>query len=343
MSANRFVVLSLMVCGAIGCGAPPPPPKSTGPKTTEPPKPETVKDQGIHGELHKANVGSIVFATQEIPKEAGESFPNTTEVSIGDSVWARAYFAKSPQNTYAGRGIDCPLVREWRLRVRVDGGDAIPLDSKAYKPAEWNTRTTLTPRSAEDNQWLWGEKRVSYPTDAESVDMKLAQLFLTLTPGVHDLTFEVKVACKKSAEAKEQALTFAKGLLKVKVDDEGKKKLIDKVGPYVVPNALPEEAEVTRLRKAITKNITDGKILDFRVIEPAWRVKRNDAGVPRNRAILALTIVDRAGKCEVAGTEIKEEALGGASFGQPTFAEPPAEANIKKTPIPCENAKKNAK
>src|SRR4051794_32292003 len=103
MRATRFVVFSMIVSLAFGCGKPPAK-DASGKKPAASAKAETKPDQGILGDLHKASIGSIVFATREIPKGADESFPNTSEVAVGDSVWARAYFAKSPLNTYAAKG-----------------------------------------------------------------------------------------------------------------------------------------------------------------------------------------------------------------------------------------------
>jgi hypothetical protein len=151
------------------------------------------------------------------------------------------------------------------------------------------------------------------------------------------------VSCKPSKNEKEATRTLAKGLLKVKIDDDSRKKLTENVGPYLAPNALQDEGDVARLRKAVAKNFADGKVADFRLLEAEWRVTRNDAGVPRFRQIMSATIVDRAGKCEVAPLEIKEEALGGSSYGQPAFTDPPEAANLKKMPIPCANATKTAK
>lgn len=340
MRATRFVVLSMILSSAVGCGKPAANPTDSKPESSA--KVETKADQGILGDLHKANIGSLVFATREIPMRSDESFPNTTEVSLADSVWARAYFAKSPANTYAVKGKECPVAREWKLRVRVDGGEPVVLDGDKWKDKDWDSKTTLIPRSVED-KWLWGERKVSYPAEAQTADMKLALIFHGLANGDHDLAFDLRVSCKETADDKESSKTLAKGLLKVKIDDEGKKKLADKVGPYIAANAMVDEAEVTRLRKAATKQFADGKLVEFRVLEEDWRLKRNDAGVPRHRQILAAVVLDRLGKCEVFGTEIKEEAMGGSSFGASTFADPAPEKDLKKMPIPCDNAKKNAK
>lgn len=348
MRVTRFVVLSLlMLCGAAGCGK-----KGSADAKGAESEPKTAKaepkeDQGMLGDLHKSNVGGIVFATREIPKDAGESFPNTTEVALGESVWARAYFAKSPYNTYAAKGTACPFERKWELRVRVDGSEPTAIDEDKWKPNDWDVKTTLIPRSSEE-KFLWGEKKVSFPSDMKVLDMKFAQLLHSLTNGEHDLSFEVRVTCKTSKEAeKASGKTIAKGLLKVKVDDEGRKKLADSVGPYLVDNALTDDAELTRLRKAATKafgDSKDAKLTEFRVIEPAFRVKRNDAGVPKYRQILAVSVLDKGGgKCEAVLQEIKEEALGGSSYGPSTFSDPSEEQGPKKITFPCDNAKKSAK
>lgn len=348
MRVTRFAVLTLMMlCGATGCGG-----KTTkGAKGAEgEPKAEKVvpkDDQGMLGDLHKSNVGGIVFATREIPKDAGESFPNTTEVALGESVWARAYFAKSPYNTYAAKSQSCPFERRWELRVRVDGSEATVIDEDKWKPNDWDVKTTLIPRSSEE-KFLWGEKKMSFPSDMKMLDMKFAQMLHSLTNGEHDLSFDVRVTCKASKEdEKVSGKTIAKGLLKVKVDDDGRKKLAETVGPYLVDNALTDDAEVTRLRKAASKAFgesKDNKLLEFRVIEPAFRVKRNDAGVPKYRQILAVGVLDKGGnKCEAVLQEIKEEALGGSSYGPSTFGDPSPDQGPKKITFPCENAKKSAK
>ena len=75
-------------------------------------------------------------------------------------------------------------------------------------------------------------------------------------------------------------------------------------------------------------------VLDFRILEGAFEVERNPAGVPLSRSINGLTIFKKDGVCTMIGSNIKQTNEGGAQYGAPQFLGD-SDARLKRQTIPC--------
>ena len=85
-------------------------------------------DQGMTSATHSANVGKIVFSTEEIKFKNEDPFKLRTSFRLGEPIYGRLYFARSMANTelyHSQLGEPLPQGDEregyWEVKLSVDG------------------------------------------------------------------------------------------------------------------------------------------------------------------------------------------------------------------------------
>lgn len=103
------------------------------------------KDDGIAHELHRANVGKVVFAASEVD---GKTTP-VTKVSVDAPLFARGFFAESPWNALHTAKVDCgePAANLQKFtiesRFKVNGGEWMKFGSIGMELAAFKAQTSV--------------------------------------------------------------------------------------------------------------------------------------------------------------------------------------------------------
>jgi hypothetical protein len=103
--------------------------------------PLIAQDQGITSQLHRANVGRIVWARERISFEAQDRVTPVREFTVADQLYGRAYLPKSLERL--GRednGGRCPNPGSvYRMKVLIDGKPAGILNEQSFESPQWTT------------------------------------------------------------------------------------------------------------------------------------------------------------------------------------------------------------
>jgi len=329
MLRSQFLVF--VIAASTGCAG-----LSTLQKESEKPKDQRIQDDGIMGELHGAHADKIVFSQSAVPADAPAATELRDAATLGDVIFARAFFSESAANHFTDLNMECGYPR-WQLRVGVDGGEKQALDWAEFDTEQWTKWTAI--RFGAGDQPLWGSRKVFWPSMKSSItaantEMELFKVIDGLADGEHSLAFEFQVRCRGEMEPQ----VLATGDLALTVDAAGRAAFASNVGPYLIRNAMQDKGEVTRLHEVAKGVFPKTKILDFRVLETAWKVSRSTTGEPISRAVLVASVLEKeAGKCVVIGDIVHEEAMGGGKFGAPEFRSA-ASDGLGEFPFPCQNA-----
>ncbi len=278
---------------------------------------EPVQDQGTFGALHEANKGKLVFAKSAIPKDAPATFGLADEFRLTEQIFARAFFAKSPQNTLAGMADphgNCRYDnrRNLHFSLAIDDGPEQGLDSGPSGKKTWATYTTLL-LTDDTGGLLPQDKQVVLPQDRNTISARLAMRLAKLSDAEHRLKFEHEGSCNGTPES-----TTATGEIRVFVDAAGRTHLAKQIRlAEAGMKTQPDEAK--RLADAAAAMFHLTKVLHFRPIQDAWNVRRGARDEPIDRSIIAMSLLEENGKCTLRTSEIVEAHEGGGKYGAPRF------------------------
>ncbi|NUP07030.1 MAG: hypothetical protein HOW73_13330 [Polyangiaceae bacterium] len=309
--AAHWVGLGLMGVVLMGCGIITIKPKDGGGATSGP-------DQGIQGPLHEANKGKIVFAKNQIPKDAAATFVLADTFRLDEQIYSRAFFEKSPRNSLAGLpdpDTNCKWDNRRNLTISawVDGGSEHGIESHIAGDKTWATYTTFY-LTGEDGSLLPTEQ-VVLPQHRNKAEAKIALLLSTLGDGDHTIKLETEANCNGNPKS-----SLATGEMKVTVDAAGRTHLA-KLIRLAEAGLKTQPDETKRLTAAAEATFNKTKVLHFRPIEDAWRVRRGPLEEPIDRSIIALSLLEEGGKCTLRTSEIVEAHEGGGKYGAPVFRE----------------------
>lgn len=135
-------------------------------------------DQGMTSDIHKENIGKIVFASAEIEKGKEDADGFKKSFQLGAPIYARVYLARSLYNeaiATTGDGFDAT---GFELRASIDGDEVNKHTGKME--SEWTTYKFVIVRGADDTK-PWDESAWF----AEKVLPKLTD------PGAHQVKLEL--------------------------------------------------------------------------------------------------------------------------------------------------------
>lgn len=277
-------------------------------------------DQGSFGGLHEASKGKLVFAKTAIPKEAPATFTLANEFRLTEQIHARAYFAKSAQDSLVGladpeNNCKWDNRRNLRFSVSIDGGPEHGLDDGPAGKKTWATYTTLLLTDDDAGGLLPMDKQVILPQHRNELTARLAMTLATLSDGEHKLLFSEEASCNGNPKA-----TLATGEIRVLVDAAGRAHLAKQIRlAETGMKTQPDEAK--RLGEAAAATFDKAKLLHFRPIQDGWNVRRGANDEPVDRRIIALSLLEEGGKCTLRTSEILEAHQGGGKYGAPSFRE----------------------
>jgi hypothetical protein len=288
-------------------------------------------EEGIVSPLHEAHRGRIVFAGEEIPRDAAADFPLADRLRADEPIWGRVYLERSAALTVAGlpdpdRNCRWANRRSLRTYVSLDGADERAIADDPAGEKTWGHFTTMNPTG--ERRPLAPVEELFIPQGVASVGARLHLILAQLPDGEHRVAMRVAASCHGKPEA-----TIAQGEVTIVVDAAARAALAGTIRLASAEMASAEE--VARVTEAVRSAWRDVAVEHVRLLEAAWRVRRNPDDVPLSREIAALVVVRKGDGCAVFGTTVHETHEGGGRYGAPTFREH-HDGRMRERPVPCE-------
>ncbi|CAN5317625.1 hypothetical protein BH09MYX1_BH09MYX1_04780 [soil metagenome] len=294
----------VLVSTSAGCPEPPrpkPPPatESTGGSSTD--NAEGAADDGTHGPLHKANQGKILFSANRLADDAAEDAALLTEISLGDRVYAKGFFARSPSHQLQRDGAGCgPSASGWIERtVSLDGKVEATIGGPITSDTEYVKQTTANV----DLAGIDSERPIIWPDFRES--LPIAFDLANVTDGTHTVDIVFGARCRQPKGAIDPLSILAKGSLAIKVTPKLRAAFTASVGPFVGQNIFKSAPDTKAINLAGPKTYT-GLFIDFRGLEDDWKVTHQD-GKPLVRKLPAIIAIRNPPACSIQGVEIIED------------------------------------
>lgn len=264
----------------------------------------------IQSELHRANVGKVVFAHQKIESDA-TSAALITQATLAETVEVRAYFATTPALALrALRAAECSMSSYhlvWEMRDAQDAEwTALSSMYLGLPLAEGWTTTRIEP--------LWGPER-TWPK-ISSEDEKLSAL-LHAKQQASSVPLELKVSATCQLEGTDETLvaTMATGTLAVAVSPASVRSYAERT--FGKPQHLFEHAQDFKYIEAEARRVwgTDGaQVLWVRVPQREWTIVRGKLGEILFRGATVTTAVRTTTGCAIKTAIARENAMGGGRF-----------------------------
>ncbi len=295
-----------------------------------PPPPDVPPAPPITAELHRANLGKIVFANAKIESEAG-SAALINRASLSDIVEVRAFFTTTPaQALLAKSGKEC-----------TGGSTRLMWEMRDAKDAEWTELSEMFLGQPLADTWvtteiepLWGPERVwprIWRTD------QILSPFLHAKQAAGSIAFELRV--NVSCELEEGGTVVAEmssGSLAVELDPESVRAYAArtfKTQPHQFAHAADFRNIEAEARRAW--GTKDAKVLWVRVPQREWTIIRGRLGEISFRGATVTTAIRTGDQCAIKTAIAREDAIGGGRFVDvPTLVDATNELP-ETTKMPC--------
>jgi hypothetical protein len=260
-----------------------------------------VADQGMTSELHRKNIGRIVWAKERIRMDAQDRIPLASGFQFGEPIYGRAFFPKSIVTI--GEEKSCPNSRaEFRLRLYVDGVDKGLINRHYMEGKDWTTiqvTLKLTPGDEGD-------------TGNVGVPDNFAEIVETMAPGLHKIRVEfIGQAGDRTCSLKlaEGEFTFQKSDQPVQTTAAGQK-----LPPALMKNSALESSMIQAVKDRGWKNEEPVKVV---ILERDWRMIRNPFGTITHREINTHVVLRKFADRSIRANDIsfRQEARPGNAWG----------------------------
>lgn len=291
-----------------------------------------IEDQGMTNELHKTNVGKIVFSKSEIVKAETSSAGFANSFNMGDDIYARVYLSRSFTNE---QNLINTVSGDFRYRITIDGnkqttditaGGNYPISGDEESYNTWTTFQIGIAPKAEDVSY--------YPRNEVFV---LFSRLWKLPAGSHTIKIEAVYDVPADDVDEENSLNsymwttkfgaekiLASGEFTINITDAGKITAGKKLCPAFDwlnnhTNQVPDAFAMVSKAQEPTE-----KVLKVVLVNNDWTYNKNGWGVILNRHIFGKALVqDIATKLvyEVDLTFYQENiSSGGDKYGMTTFS-----------------------
>jgi|GEM_PF-6009073 len=293
--------------------------------------------QGITSELHRQNLGKVVFAATHELKRDAEPTTLVTKTSLDGPLSIRAFFAKPASELIRDRGGACVhdgyFQFHWEMRDgRGDGAWAALPDAELSHLGREQFENSTTLRLDEVIGAKSGWPKVHYSTNA------LARFLDKLPRGQVPLQIRFIAECKAADRSKLSEI-LATGEIAITLDDAGYVAYLK--NSIVVPSdELAHRADAAQIVAEAKRTWTDGEFLWARVPQREWTIRRNGLGVVESRGVTVLVALKKADGCVVHAAAAIEDATGGGAFVEvPHFVGAQTRSGRFETPdslsLPC--------
>jgi hypothetical protein len=307
---STIALVALAMACAPPTVKPPPATESIGGAGTS--NAEGTADDGIHGALHKDHVGAILFSGTRLADDAPADAPLVTEINLGDRVYAKAFFARSPAHQLQKESAACgPSASGWWERtIAIDGKVEATVGSAMETGPEYEKQTAAIVDLAgmdPDRPMIWPNFREELPVTWNLVNA---------SDGTHTVEITFGARCRQPKTANDPFVVLAKGSLAVKVTAKNRAAFAAAVGPFPPDAAFKSAADLKQIVPAAQRNYT-GLFLEIRGLEDEWKVT-SENGTPVVRRMPAFLAVRNPPNCTFQGVEVVEDWISG-KWSAPSF------------------------
>lgn len=273
------------------------------------PPPDVPPAPPITSQLHRANLGKIVFANAKIKSDA-DSALLINHASLSDVVEVRAYFTTTPaQALLAKAGKEC------------DGSSThLMWEMRDAKDAEWTQLSEMFLGQPLAETWettqlgaLWGPEHV-WPRIGRT-DQILSP-FLHAKQAAGTINFELRVSA--SCQLKEGGTAVAEmssGTLAVAVDPASVSAYTTRTfGTQPHQFAHAEDFKIIEAEARREWGTKDAKVLWVRVPQREWTIVRGELGEIAYRGATVTTAIRTGDQCAIKTAIAREDAMGGGRF-----------------------------
>lgn len=294
-------------------------------------KKEPVPDQGMINELHKANVGKIVFSKSEIVKSETSSANWTNTFNMGDDIYSRIYLSRSMTNE--AYSIGTFVQNNFRYRITIDGNKQttdvaaggnylISGDEEVYN--SWTTfQIGISPKKEDVEYYPAYEVYVMFSKlwklPAGKHTVKIEAVFDIpeddVRGGGNDYLYTTKFGPER---------VIAEGEFTINITEEGKliagRKLCKSYDwiNYKTPQVPDAFSMVSKAANP------DEKVIKVVLLHNDWTYNRNYYGVILSREIAGRAIYQDVNTklCYLVDLTFYQENIssGGSSYGATTFS-----------------------
>ncbi len=274
---------------------------------------EGTPDDGIHGPLHKAHVGGVLFSTARLADDAPAEAPLATEINLGDRVYAKAFFALSPSHQLQKESAACgPSASGWWERaISIDGKLEATVGAPMTTGPEYEKQTTVIV----DMAGIDSERPLIWPNFRE--ELPVAWALANIGDGTHTVEIVVGARCRQPKSSSDPLVVLAKGSLAVKVTAKNRAAFAAAVGPFPPDAQFKNAAEMKQITSAAQHNYTPALFIDIRGLEDDWKVT-SDNGTPVVRRLPAFVVMKNPPQCTFQGVEVVEDWISG-KWSAPSF------------------------
>lgn len=308
---------------------------------------DPVTDQGITNDLHKKNLGKIVFAKTEIPKSETSDAAFANSFNLGDNIYSRVYMEKSFTN-YGNEIGYISQFTDFKYRMTVAGQtfDILPQTQRDANDPNPNNGYPLSKVAANDSRDTWTTFQIGMSPsaeDASSYPISETNDFFyrmyQLAPGSYTVKLEVvfdipedevrKQYWDSPDEGRKWTTKFGKekvlaaGEFKINITEAGKiatgKKLCPKFD-WINYKLIKVPDGFTMVNKSKRPGETILKVVE---IHNDWKYIKNGFGIILRRTIGGKAIAqnDKTKLCYEIDIEFSQENIssGGSQYGSTTF------------------------
>lgn len=265
------------------------------------------QDQGMTSETHKKNVGKILWAKERIKMDMQDRITYETVFDASDPLYGRVFLEKSLTRVSESQAVECQDNIEFHFRVFINGEDKGKFHDGTWTDRRWTTgQISLNLTPGDEVDWVNVE-----------VPEKWAELVKRLPIGNHKIKFEFyggKGVYGSGGSSYEKChKKLAEGSFTLKKSGEmtsGKLKTL----PDAKKKDAALEAEMIKAIKARGwQNENPIKVI---IIEPDWRIVRNDFGVLLRKEINTNVILKKTdGTCRLTDISFEKPYQGNNKYG----------------------------
>lgn len=288
---------------------------------------EGTADDGMHGALHKANQGKILFSATRLADDAPEDVATIKEITLGDQVYAKGFFARSASQQLHRESAACgPSASGWLERsFSIDGRPVASIGDPVATSADYEKHTT----AIVDLGGIDPTRPVVWPGFRR--ELPLAWELANLDDGTHTVDVSFGARCRAPTGRNDPIAVLATGSISIKVNAKVRAAFAAAVGPFLEPNVFKSAAD-TKVIVAAAQKQYPAMFVDFRGLEEQWKVT-SEGDVPVMRVLPAIVTIRNPPQCTVQGVRIVEDWISG-KWSVPHF-ENEKDTKLDPQPIAC--------
>lgn len=298
--------------GSQGAGGRPPTVESVGggegPAQAGAAEPAYVNDQGVTSEVHRQNLGHIVFSKQLIEKGKEQPGQFASEFTLRDPIHSRFYLARSIKNECIKAGETC-FSAHLKIRFIVNGEEVGAHDTLPDR--EWfSTWTTFRQESLTD----------AYELGSEEINgFFLGAVVPKLKEGKNDIKVKVTFVADASGNKKyEHNEPICEGEFSLVVGRGEVERFLAEKAPRLPEPRMKNPKLEAEMLQAIRDAGWKEEPLKAVIIEDDWTYERNRlTGIIVSRHISAAVLVKSPdGQCRLFYVGFGQENQGGNKYGK---------------------------